>query len=303
MSIIGMDIGGTHLRVGSVTGGEVSGFHKISSGVLAEGNVIENLIRLIEEHLRRQGEDRPDAISIGVPASISADRKSVYNAPNLKNAAGEGYLDHVNVVDPLSAHFGCPVYLSKDVNNLLYCDLVQLGLQDADTVAAGYVGTGFGGALYMRGQLQYGRKSAAMDIGHINLFGNSEKCNCGKTGCAETLASGQRLVKLQKQFFPDTPLEDMFIKHADTPQIQEFLYACAQPFAMLVTILDPDVVLVGGGVAHMPGFPMDQLREMIMASSSKVTGIGGIDVRLAPDMPEKGVLGAAYYAEAMMKKQ
>lgn len=301
MFIVGLDIGGTNLRIGCV--GEVGLIHfqKCPTAILTEGDAVANLAHFIEAWLSEHGRCQPDAISIGVPASITADRKQVFCAPNLKNAAGQGCFDGRNIVDPLEAHFHCPVFLNKDVNNLLYCDLVQMNLLNCDTVAAGYIGTGCGGALYIRGQLQYGLHSAAMDIGHISLYGLDEPCLCGKRGCVEAVGSGHVLQQIRREYFPDTPIDDLFTRYGESDVLREFVRACAQPFCMMLTLLDPDVMLIGGGVAHMRNFPFDRLCRCILEGSSNITASQSPDIRLCPDASEKGVLGAAWYAKAMIE--
>lgn len=276
---------------------------KTQSSILAEGNPIERLIAVIEEFLIQNNIKAPDAISIGAPASISSDRKSVYCAPNLKSKDGRGCLDRQDIVTPLSEHFGCLTILNKDVNNLLYCDLVEMGLLNCNTVAAGYVGTGLGGALYIRGEIQYGIHCAAMDIGHLSMHQNSARCNCGKIGCAETLASGQYLQKIRRTYFPTTSIDEIFVKHSGEEIIRAFLHACAESFAIMLTYLDPDVTIVGGGVAQMSGFPFDDFKEMILELASPIVASHDPDIRLSPDLPEKGVLGAAYYAMDVLKKR
>ena len=302
MNIIGMDIGGTNLRIGTLTADGVQGLQKHPTSRLTEGDSVDKLIRFIEGYLAEFRIAVPDAISVGFPASLTADRKHVFCAPNIKNASGEGAFDRANIVDPLRRRFGCPVYLNKDVNNLLYGDLIRMDLLERDCVAAGYIGTGYGGALYVRGELQYGAHNAAMDIGHVSLYGADALCPCGKRGCVETICSGRYLQQIRQSCFPDIAIDDIFTLHSGAQVLRQFVRACAQPFAMMLTMLDPDVILVGGGVPQMRDFPFDFLCDCIRESSSRITASQNPDIRLCRATDDQGVFGAAWYARSMLDR-
>ena len=297
-----LDIGGTNLRIGAVKGHTLIDCEVMPSVVLIDhSDPIQGLAYIIKAYLGKIKRVQIDAVSIGVPASICKDRKTVYCAPNLLDRQGTRYFDKVNIADNLREIIGVPVFVNKDVYNILYYDILSNHLEDLETVIGGYIGTGFGGAVFLNGKILRGKDGGAMEIGHVSLYHNSAICNCGKKSCLESVASGQYLQKLRQSHFPETNIQDIFIRHSKHLLIEEFLYACSMPFAMLATIFDPNVVIIGGGVSEMLGFPRERFEHYILENTSPVVASKGVKFLYSPKKPEKGILGAAYYAKKMMQ--
>lgn len=83
--------------------------------------------------------------------------------------------------------------------------------------------------------------------------------------CNEILAGGKYLARLRQESYPDTPIEELFTRHGEEPLLQQFVDRMAQAVSTELTILDPDYVLIGGGVPAMKAFPREKLNERIAA--------------------------------------
>lgn len=296
--IIGIDIGGTHLRIGAVDrAGHVVHFEKHESReVCGDGGSAQRLIALIRGYLARNGlTERVAALAAGFPSTVSRDKRTVYSSPNLP-LGGEGGLDGQDVVAILQTALNVPVFLDKDTIFLLQYDLVRMNLRDKGCTIGIYYGTGIGNAIYLDGKFLTGKHGVAGELGHIPFYGSANICGCGSRACAETHASGYVLRNLWQEHFSDMPFCELFLRHAEDSRIKGFIEAMAIPFATEMNIFDPDQVIVGGGVVEMAGFPMELLQGYLREFVRKPYPGEDFALLRASAAPETGVIGAAYYA-------
>jgi len=296
--IIGIDIGGTYLRIGGVNrAGEVCCFEKRESReVCGESGSGSRLIALISDYLARNNlAERAAALAVGFPSTVSRDKRTVYSSPNLP-LGGAGGLDGKDVVSTLESVLGLPVFLDKDTVFLMQYDLVRLNLRDKGCTIGIYYGTGVGNAVFLNGQFLIGKHGVACELGHIPYYGSTNICGCGSRGCTETYASGYVLRNLWKEHFAEDPFCELFLRHSGDASIQKFVEAMAIPFATELNIFDPDQVIIGGGVVEMAGFPMERLLGYLDEFSRKPYPGNDFSLLRASTAPEIGVVGAAYYA-------
>lgn len=302
--ILGIDMGGTNTRLGLVN----QEFqlekpcHIIpSSSFCKKGRAVEKMKTIISEYLNKYGSSQIEGISIGVPASVCGDFQTIYCAPNLFDEEGNHIFENFNLADTLSELMGVPVLVNKDVNNLLYYDAAVNGLKG--TVVACYIGTGVGGAVRIEERLLYGSHGFAMDIGHMPLFHGKRMCGCGKKGCAETVVSGVALKCLKEERFAQTAIGELFLYHKRDKKLQQFVKDCAHIPAVLTTIFNPDFLVLGGGIIEMQGFPREKLEIEIKREAGKAVASMEMKFIYADRLPERGVIGAAYFAEEYWKKK
>lgn len=293
--IIGIDIGGTNLRIGGVTlTGNCLHTSIFPSAVLSQGgDALDRLVQVVDTFRSELGGDNCLGVSIGFPATVAKDRKHVHSVPNILNDRGEHVLDNRNIVDPMEAALGMPVVINRDVNNLLAFDCMFHGLNGLEIIVACYIGTGFGGAIMINGSVLTGKNGVADEIGHIPYHKSERICACGKVACAECYASGQALRLIQKEQFPDTFIGDLFIKHGNEAVLHEFVEDCALPVATQINIFDPDCVVISGGVVSMQGFPRDELRRYIIKHTRKPFPAENLRVIFSEHPKEAGIIGAA----------
>ena len=296
--IIGIDIGGTHLRIGGVDrAGQVVCFEKRESReVCGESGSGTRLIALIRDYLARNGLiSRARAIAVGFPSTVSRDKRTVYSSPNLPLGGVDG-LDGRDVVALLEDALDVKTFLDRDTIFLLQYDLVRLNLKDKGCTLGIYYGTGIGNAVYLDGKFLVGKHGVAAELGHIPYFGSTNICGCGSRACAETHAGGYVLRNIWKEHYPTEPFCEIFQRHSEEQIIQTFIEAMAIPFATELNLFDPDQVILGGGVVEMAGFPMERLLGYVREFVRKP--YPGEDYALirASTVPEIGVAGAGYYA-------
>jgi len=296
--VVGIDIGGTNFRIGAVNqSGEISCFEKSPSGVVCGTNdTVSRLCTYIASYLERNGiRPRIAAIAIGFPSPVSKDKKIVYNCPNLP-ACEDGGFDGKDVVTPLEAEFGVPVFIEKDAVFLLQYDITRLNLKNKGYTLGIYYGTGLGNMVYLGDRFLDGKHGVACDLGHIPFYLSDRYCTCGNRGCVEAYASGHVLYSLWEELFPSEKFRDIFLLHSDHEQIRHFVEAMSIPFASEVNIFDPDQVIIGGGVIEMPGFPMEMLLGYVHEFARKPYPGDDFTLLRASNAVDIGVAGGAYYA-------
>jgi len=296
--IIGIDIGGTNFRIGTVSHlGILNNFIIKSSKMLNESEGVKYLIKEIETYIEKYNlQDKISCVSIGIPSIVNKDKTFVYSTPNLKG------IENINLAEEVSKEIKIPVFVNRDVNNLLLNDIEHLKIKDVEekTIAGFYIGTGLGNAIFINGREYSGKNGVAGELGHIPLYGVNDKCTCGNTGCAEVRISGKYLQEIAKKYFPDTKIDDVFKYHVNENIIKEFVENLSIPIATEINILDPHYVILAGGVINMDSFPKEELILKIKEKTRKPYPESNLEILFTKHTQESGVLGSAKYAFSKM---
>lgn len=291
-AIICLDIGGTNCRIGLVDReGGLSESRIIPTCQLAEGDFLAALARLIDDYRKcHSGGHMIRAVSMGFPATIDRERRRVLQAPNIP-----GLEDNLAICDVLEDALALPVFLERDVNLLLAYDLRQLRLDRRGTIIGIYFGTGIGNSIYINGQWLRGYNGVAGELGHIPQLYSDCQCGCANRGCIEPLGGGRRLSELCETRFTGTGIKEIYLRHADTPEVRAQVEAMAVAVATEVNILDPDYVVLGGGLLQMEAFPLEYFEEKIRAHTRKPYPLENLRIRYARMNQENGIIGAGLY--------
>ena len=261
---VGLDLGGTKILgvLLDASSGEVLVEHKIAN---PRTNAVDVLaaFRRLTEHLVQ---DQAPLVSIGVGLAGLVDTVGVLRyGPNVP-----GILDF-EVRSELETTFGVPVVIDNDAAMALRAELDRGAAVGHDDVLLVTQGTGIGGALAVGGQVVSGANGFAGEPGHMLVQRNGHLCACGQYGCWEAYASGAGLVNLWADLAAEgrgldilrraggdrTMLRGEHVSAAaaegDRDAIEifdRFSSWVAQGLGNLVTLLDPNVVILGGGLAE-----------------------------------------------------
>ncbi|NLI21519.1 MAG: allose kinase [Clostridiales bacterium] len=289
--MIGIDIGGTHVRIGAVDeSGEILGHRILSSRqYLSMSNPADALVRDIAA-FRRDTPGEPRGVCIGIPGVIGGDRSTVLSVPNLP------VLDGVNLRAALEQGVCAPALVVHEVLLLLTNDMRAQNLRNLDIVMAVYLGTGIGNAMYIHGRLLEGKNGVSGELGHLPIPWDNAPCPCGNVGCVELYASGKRLEAIREQYYPEAKdFAAMFAAPERHPEIDRYLDCVACTVAAEVNILDPDCVLLGGGVLSIANYPYEELLGLIRKHTRKPYPADTLRVVRLPEDPLRGVRGAGLY--------
>lgn len=278
--MIGIDLGGTKMSGGVVSSaGEVSGKLEVPRPRDEEGmrrGPSALVARLIGADI--------SAIGLGVAGLVSADGVLEWGP----NVVGEGIAYRQTLAD----EFGLPVFVDNDANLAALAEATLGAGRGYRTVLMATLGTGIGGGLVIDGDVYRGRGFAG-EIGHIKVDVGGPLCTCGQQGCWETFASGRRLDQMARDAVaaePDGSIAEL--AEGETPNGRHLTEAAIAGddrarrlvaevggwlgvgIANLIAILDPDVVVIGGGVAHLGEILLRPARRAVAAA------LEGYDVRV-----------------------
>ncbi|HEX6839105.1 MAG TPA: ROK family protein [Polyangia bacterium] len=270
--VIGFDLGGTKMHAAAVDAhGHVVHSERCKT-VAAEGAdaVIDRMIGLCTRILAELGARAPDvgAICVGVPGGVDDERGIVDTAPNL------GW-SQVPLVERLSSALGMKVFLDNDVRVAVVGEHAYGVGKGTRTMVGVFVGTGIGGGIIVGHHTHHGGRGVAGEIGHMTLLPHGPRCGCGKRGCVEALASrtamereARRLIKkgwdskipkLMKKADTETLTSSVIERALDVDDdvmrkvLKDAQYYLGLLAGNLANALDPEVIVVGGGIAERLG--------------------------------------------------
>ena len=258
-----MDMGGTSFRVGHLddAGPSAGVTHKMqrhSTDRLRDGDPVQVLADVVRDYAANRGM-AVGRVVIGVPASLDADCDYVLSSPNILSLEGR------RLRSELCAVLDLPVILDRDIVLLTRGERLAGGAQGTRSVMGMFVGTGVGACMLIDGQPYTGATGIGLEIGHMPIRAEGRRCICGNIDCLEAYASGRALKALAERF--GRPVGSMFL--ADDPPVaaatadfvRDLAYACAGA----INLLDPELVLMGGGVVAMDGFPRQTFADTVRA--------------------------------------
>jgi glucokinase len=263
---IGVDLGGTNLRIAAVdTGGRI--LDKISTGTeVARGchPVIDEMCAAISNLAKKHGaRGKLLGIGVGVPGIIDLKTGMVRESPNLP-----GWQDYP-VREEIERRLGTTVILENDANGAALGEKWLGAAAAVDDMCMLTLGTGVGGGLVLHGRIWHGMLGMAGELGHINVDANGPACGCGSRGCLEQYASAQAVKRMVaevvaagkapalahamnsgREFNPKTVYElAMLGDHAAQQVFHRFGTALGVAVASLVNIFNLPMYVIGGGVS------------------------------------------------------
>ena len=265
----------------------------IETKQIAGEHAADNLLDFVESYLKRLPIS-VSAIAMGFPSTLNRDRTVVVSTPNI---AG---MDDLALIKPFEDRLGVPVLIEKDTCMLMHYDLNRHNITDGILIGY-YIGTGLGNIILIDGKIIVGRDGVAGELGHIPILDRHDKCGCGLEGCSELYVAGIGLERLREKYFPGTEIGQIFTAHGGTPEIHEFILNMAKIIVTEITILNPDHIILGGGVIGMQDFPYQELLDDICSLTRKPLPGDSLDfVRSDFSNPYNGVIGAAIFARKML---
>jgi glucokinase len=317
--VVGVDLGGTKIYAGVFDLSlECIGTSRVSTkSQRGPDAVIERIARCIKDAVDDCDLklDQIKAVGIGAPGAVDTETGRVIFAPNLE------WRD-VPLKKSLEKVINLPIFVENDAN---ICTVgvhhVEFKAKPRDLVGV-FIGTGIGGGLILDGQLHSGFNRTAGEIGHMVIDMDGPKCGCGNNGCFEALASRSAIFRQIHAAIKDgqkTILTDMLgpdlndlrsgdlrkaIRRGD--KLVDRIVAEAAEYtgvavANLINILNPEVVVLGGGVIEaledeMLGVIIETATESALSGTAK--GISIVASKLAD---EAGITGGAVLARREAK--
>lgn len=269
-AIVAMDVGGTHIKSAEVTTDATIGpVRRIPTGrEHGPESVIEHILDLAESlcvEVRASGR-RPAGIGIAVPGIVDETAGSAVYSANL------GWRD-VAITDIVHRRTGLPVTLRHDVRAGALAEARQGAARGAESAIFLPIGTGIGGAVIIGGEVQRGAHSRSGELGHVVVDPLGPSCACGAQGCVETYASaaaierdyGDRVGRVGRGV-ADAAAVAVLMAGGDSRAAAVWaraVDALARGIITASALLDPAVVVIGGGLSRSGDLLLDPLRSEV----------------------------------------
>jgi glucokinase len=305
--VIGVDLGGTKLLAGAVDP-ELNVHHRAHRLVEGAGQreLLDRVVDAVEE-VRAAVGGEVAGVGFGIPCLMDQTRGVAVVAVNLA-------LADVPFRDVMAERTGLPVFVDNDANAALVAEHGFGAARGARHAVMLTVGTGIGGALVIDGRLVHGAVGSAGELGHMVIDMDGPRCQgaCPNRGCLEALASGTALARealAAAQAAPDSALGRALAegRPISGPLVTELAYdgdelarsvlaligrRLGVGIASYVNVLNPEVVVVGGGVIAAGDLLLEPAREEVRA---RALAPSRDIVRIVPARfgAESGMLGAA----------
>ncbi len=271
--VIGVDLGGTKISVGSMpTDGSAVLVHHLEP-TLAEDSadgvtsrIAAAIEKVIAQTITLTGATRADflGVGLGAPGPLDREKGLVIVAPNL------GWQNYP-LRDKITELTGLPATLDNDANCATVGEWWIGAAKGGRNVVGVTIGTGIGGGLIFDGKLYHGSSDVAGEIGHTTIDPTGRRCKCGNYGCLEAYASGPAIaVRAREALEGGEPSALLVMAGGDLSRITaQTVYECAKTgdriasevvretarfigtgIANLLNVFNPDVVVLAGGVAQ-----------------------------------------------------
>lgn len=290
---IGVDFGGTKIEAAALDadGGFLARLREPNPGTYDAA--LATVVRLVERIERDLG--RSGSVGLAVPGSVSPTTGRMRNANST-------WLNDRSFGEDLEAALGRPVRLANDANCLALSEAVDGAASGAAVVFAVIIGTGCGGGLVVNGQLIPGANRLAGEWGHVALpWPTAEEmpgpaCWCGLHGCLETWISGTGFQRDHTAMTGQVLGAEAITAAAGaddrdaTASMDRYTDRLARALAMVINLVDPDVVVMGGGLSNIA-----DLYPRVTAAVARHAFADSLVTRIVPARwgDSSGVRGAA----------
>ena len=271
----GVDIGGTTVKMGLFTvDGKVTDKWEIPTRKEEKGKyILEDIAKSVKERMQRDTLILEDiaGLGIGVPGPVKEDG-TVLKCANL----GWGVF---NVADTVRELTGIEnVKVGNDANVAALGEMWQGGGKGYNNLVMVTLGTGVGGGVILGGKILTGSNGAGGEIGHIRVnYEEKDVCGCGKTGCLEQYASATGVVRLAKKALEKKEKKTTLVaddlsakavfdaaKAGDELAmdiVEKFGFYLGMALAHISQVIDPEVFVIGGGVARAGQIIIDEVSK------------------------------------------
>jgi fructokinase len=256
--IWGIDLGGTKIEgvvLESRESQRVLAKTRVETGAhLGYDHIIEQIGKLLDLLSAETGL-KPQKVGLGHPGALDPDTQTMKNA-NTTCLNGRRFKAD------LEARFGIVFLLANDANCFAVAEakfgIVADIMPEAKVVFGVIMGTGVGGGIVVNGEVIHGRHGIGGEWGHNFLDSSGGKCYCGQIGCVETIISGPALQRFYAYISDQTLSLKEIVEKAKTGEDQyamvtmdRLVHFFGKSIAVLINILDPDVIVIGGGVGNI----------------------------------------------------
>ncbi len=308
--VVGVDVGASTISAGLVCpDGTV--LATAQAPTQGDGPVVDTILTLIDRALSAAADRglRVAGIGVGLPGLVDVEKGCMRSMP----FAWLADLGDVPLVDLIRARSGQPVFVDNDVNALALGEwMFGLGRGAASLVTVA-IGTGLGGGLILDGRLVRGHLHSAGEIGHLTVSLTGPICICGGVGCLATYVAGGMMSDRARERLPAYPSSALLARTGGDPArisavllfeeaiagdplaravVDEACEALAMGIGALVNLLNPEIIVITGGVAASLAPLQDDILRRVRRRAL-TTALDATTVRVVPADKRGTVRGGA----------
>jgi fructokinase len=287
---VGVDLGGTKIEAIALDHRSVLARRRVATPRESAASIVRalgDLVRELEAEVGQRG-----TVGIGTPGAISP-------ATGLLKNSNTTALNGTPLDRLLAAELEREVRVANDANCFALSEAVDGAAAGARVVFGVIIGTGTGGGVVVDGQVLTGKNAVAGEWGHNPLpwprpEDGSPPCYCGKRGCIETYLSGPGLARDHREHTGEDLSAAEIAARGDAGSmatIARYVDRLARGLATVINLLDPDVIVLGGGVSRI-----DAIYPALPAALGRWVAGGAVATPVVPALhgDASGVRGAAW---------
>lgn len=239
-----IDIGGTHLR------SEIEREEGIFRDTISSHEI--GLLAYIDTQMALH----PQIDFIGISYAGQVNKGVITASPNIN-------IDEYEIIAEIKSRYGIGAKIDNDLNCAVRA---EASYWKSESIAALFVGTGIGAAVIDKGRLVKGNRNMAYEIGHIPYKTSPLLCGCGRNNCIELYASGSGMEKWLKYYGSDKQPDLHCLKESNSDEhsiAAQFEEALLHAAGILVTLANPEILVLGGGVIVQNPYLVTLLREKL----------------------------------------
>ena len=304
--VVGVDLGGTKIYTALVDleGNIVK--EKVLETLAEQGEeaVAGRIINTIDFVIEGVDKELIKAIGIGSPGPLDAKKGIIIETANLP-------FKNFEIVKVIKERYNLPTYLDNDANVATLGEFVFGAGKGTENMVYVTVSTGVGGGAIINGKLYRGNTANALEVGHMTIAKDGPRCGCGNVGCAESFASGTAIGNRAKEAvaskvvtslkkYDNVTAKEVFIEaaagDAEAKRILDnALYYLGITVGNIMTHLDPEKVVMGGGVINGGDIVLETVKKVVAERCLSVF-VENCSIEKAKLGGQAGVLGAAALA-------
>lgn len=301
--VVALDLGGTNLRAASLDREGL--IHARTKVRTPQTNNPMDVAAALEQafavcaNASKSANAAIEAFAVAVPAALDTKEGGlILHAPNIKS------LNHFKLGDELIKRTGTTVILENDANAAAVGEVWQGAARGCQTAICVTLGTGVGGGLVLDGKLWRGAFEAGGEVGHIIVEPEGVRCACGNRGCLEMYASASAIarqyVELTGTLSDDINAYKVYEKAMRGDAHAQKVFRIVGKYlgigiTSLVNLIDPEIVVIGGGAAAAWDAFIEATRAEIKARAFTERG-RNLEIKQAACGDDAGILGAAHLA-------
>ncbi len=295
---IGIDIGGSHLAVGLINE-ELAVIDKIDEAYSLEEKkdlpqtILKNIHLYINKILMKNNLELETISIIGIACPGTIKDGYVLKSGNLS-------IYNFHIIEELKKLFPKQIIIRNDAKCAALAEKKLGSLKNYQDCIFLTLGTGIGGAIFLKNKLLEPNKYSGFEVGHITIEKNGELCSCGKRGCFENYASMRALKKRIREEYSlceETHSKDLMkILNNKTEKsnkiLDEYLENLSIGLGNLVDLFEPEAIGIGGSFAYYEEIFLEKLKEKMQQNNKTFNNRKDIELILAKMKNDAGIIGS-----------